>query len=494
MKKISLVRKKNNLAIGFVNEYSSFLGRTTDFQGFFAVLSGKSLCLRERKKKAPIMAETSTLNQRPASSLSLLEEMERTYKDLPMEAIVKQDILRQGIHFFPEAFQVKDPYKSKDYFIFSFDHIPLADLKDGADTKAPEEIKISGGHFGLLKTVISTRNNPNSPYKMKLREGKPTLYLEETEIGTAEYPPIPSWYRHKTKSGKLPGEIAPVIEWGYLLYLTVFRNCQYFGKDEECAYCDINHNYRQQKGAGRPYTGVKDVEDILEVLSWVDTEDQIAKVYTITGGSVLTNLKKKSEVDFYLQYPEAIESRFPKRWMGKLVAQAFEKEDCQKFKDAGIQIYHPNYEVWDKDLFEKICPGKASWIGYENWIRRVVDSAEVFGPENVIPNFVGGVELSEPWGFKTVKEAITSTKQGLDFFMSKGIVPRFTAWCPEPYTTLGQQAGPPLVYFCELLRAWKETFESYGLPTPPGYGEPGPGKAVFSVSAFMDVIGYSGRN
>jgi hypothetical protein len=122
-----------------------------------------------------------------------------------------------------------------------------------------------------------------------------------------------------------------------------------------------------------------------------------------------------------------------------------------------------------------------------------VDSAEVFGPENVIPNFVGGVELSEPWGFKTVKEAIRSTGEGLEFFMSKGIVPRFTAWCPEPYTTLGTQAGPPLEYFCELLTTWKEIFEKYNLPTPPGYGEPGPGKAVFSVSAFMDVIGYKGR-
>lgn len=435
---------------------------------------------------------TSTLIREP-SSIAVLEAMERKYLSIPMEAIVKQDILRQGIHFLPESFLVSGEYKSKDYFIFSFDHTPLSELADGADTKAPEEIRIQGGHFNLLPTVISTRNNPNSPYKMKLVDGVPTLFLHETSIGSAGYPPKPAWYRHRTKSGKLPGEIAPVIEWGYLIYLTVFRNCQYFGKDEECAYCDINHNYRQQKGAGRPYTGIKDVEDILEVLSWIDEEDTTAKVYTITGGSVLTNLKKKSEVDFYLQYPQAIEERFPGRWLGKLVAQAFEKEDCQKFADSGIKIYHPNYEVWDKELFKKLCPGKESWIGYDTWMRRVVDSAEVFGPENVIPNFVGGVELSEPWGFKTVKEAIDSTSEGLEFFMSKGIVPRFTAWCPEPYTTLGTQAGPPLEYFCELLTAWKEIFEKYNLPTPPGYGEPGPGKAVFSVSAFMDVIGYKGR-
>lgn len=431
---------------------------------------------------------------RQNSSLKLLENMEREFKMIPIEAIIKQDILRQGVNFTPESLNSKKAYKTKDYFIFSFDHIPLSDMKKGEDLRAPEEIRVSGGHFGLHPTIISTRNNPNSPYIIKLQNGEPCLFLENINLGSLEYPPIPKWYRHKTKTGKIPGEIAPVIEWGYLIYLTVFRNCQYFGKEEECAYCDINHNYRQQKNAGRPYTGVKDIEDILEVLGRINEEDSIAKVYTITGGSILTNLKKKKEVDFYLDYARSIEEKFPNRWMGKIVCQAFEKEDCQKFKDVGIQIYHPNYEVWDKNLFEKICPGKAKWIGRETWIRRIVDSAEVFGPSCVIPNFVGGVELSEPFGFETVDAAVNSTREGLEFFMSKGIVPRFTAWCPEPYTTLGTQPGPPLEYFCKLLNAWKETFEKYNLPIPPGYGEAGVGKAVFSVSAFMDIIGYKGRN
>ncbi|MCB1157553.1 MAG: radical SAM protein [Leptospiraceae bacterium] len=433
------------------------------------------------------------VKKREHSTIQDLERMVEIYTFIPKEAIIKQDILRLGLNFTPEALKTDKEYKKKDYFIFSFDHIPLAEMKKGEDKQAPEEVKLSGGHFNLLPTVISVRNNPKSPYLVKASEfGEPELFLDNICLGKLEYPPVPKWYRHRTSAGKFPGEVAPVIEWGYLIYLTVFRNCQYFGKEEECAYCDINHNYRQQKNAGRPYTGVKAVEEILEVLDWIDKEDEVAKVYTITGGSVLTNLKKMSEVDFYLQYPRAIEEKFPGRWMGKIVAQAFEKEDCQKFKDAGIQVYHPNYEVWDPKLFEKICPGKTKWIGRDNWIRRIIDSSEVFGPSCVIPNFVGGVELSEPYGFDTVEEAIASTAEGLDFFMSKGVVPRFTAWCPEPYTTLGTQAGPTLEYFCKLLTVWKETFEKYKLPVPPGYGEPGPGKAVFSVSAFMDVIGYKG--
>ncbi len=422
---------------------------------------------------------------------ALLEKMEDRYRSIPVEAIVKQDILRLGLRFEEAALQTS--FKQKDYFIFTFDHMPITDQPEEMRFRIPEEIKIQGGAFALKPTVISVRVDTRSPYMVRMTPDGARIFLEDTDLGSVEFPPIPAWYRHRTADGKFPGEIAPVIEWGYLIYLTVFRNCQYFGKEEECAFCDINHNYRQQKQAGRPYTGVKSLEEILEALAWIDQEDTTARAYTITGGSILTSLREKKETDFYLHYAEGIEKKFPGKWIGKIVTQAWEKEELVRFKDAGIQIYHPNYEVWDKNLFSLLCPGKESFIGRENWIRRIVGAAEVFGPGNVIPNFVGGVELSRPHGFLTVQEAVNSTAEGLDFFMSHGIVPRFTAWCPEPYTTLGSQSGPPLEYFCELLTVWKAAFEKYRLPVPPGYGEPGAGRAVFSVSAFMDVIGYEGR-
>jgi hypothetical protein len=428
----------------------------------------------------------------PRSDLPLLEKYERLYREIPFEAILKQDILRLGLAFDSESLRSQD-FKSKDYFIFSFDHVPLSEQDEQIRFRIPEEIRISGGPFSLMPTIVSVRVNPSSPYRVAYGESGPIILLNGEAIGSVEFPPVPPFYTQRTSGGKSPGEIAPVIEWGYLIYLTVFRNCQYFGKEEECAFCDINHNYRQQRRAGRPYTGVKSIEEILEVLAWIDAQDSTAKAYTITGGSVVTQLKQKGEADFYIEYAERIEERFPGRWIGKAVTQAWKKEDAVRLRNAGIQIYHPNYEVWDKGLFEKLCPGKERFVGREEWNRRILDAAEVFGPSHVIPNFVGGVELSKPHGFQTVREAIASTAEGLDFFMSHGVVPRFTAWCPEPYTELGVQQGPPLEYFCELLTAWKRIFEKYSLPVPPGYGEPGRGRAVFSVSAFMDVIGYEGR-
>ena len=63
---------------------------------------------------------------------------------------------------------------------------------------------------------------------------------------------MPEYYRHTLANGKSVMEMAPTIQWGYLIYLTVFRVCQYFGAKEECRFCDINHNWRQHKREGRP--------------------------------------------------------------------------------------------------------------------------------------------------------------------------------------------------------------------------------------------------
>jgi hypothetical protein len=217
-----------------------------------------------------------------------------------------------------------------------------------------------------------------------------------------------------------------------------------------------------------------------------------SRAYTITGGSITSQLQGQGEVEFYCRYVEEIEKRFPGRWISKVVVQAHEADDAQRLKDAGAQIYHPNYEIWDEKLFALLCPGKNRHVGRDTWIRRILDSRKVFGETNVIPNFVAGVEMSRPHGYRRVEDALASTGAGLEFFMSQGVVPRFTTWCPEPLSVLGKDQGPaPLEYHLGLLRVWRDTHKKHGLPAPPGYGEPGVGKAVFSVSAFMDVLNHT---
>ena len=431
----------------------------------------------------------------PDTRRALVESLVERYPDVPPEAVLKEDLLRTGIAFDDAALSdnLDGEVKPKSYFIFSFDQKPLTELGEAALRRPPEEVALTGGPFGLRRTIVSVRVNPGSPYRVgRGDDGALALSLEGRGIADVGLPPMPEYYRHTLAGGKTVMETAPTIQWGYLIYLTVLRLCQYFGAHEECGFCDINHNWRQHKKAGRPYTGVKPVEDVLEALALIDRYDteRTSKAYTLTGGSVTSTVDGLAEADFYGRYAQAIEERFPGRWIGKVVAQALPKADVQRFKDYGIAIYHPNYEVWDKRLFTLISPGKERYVGREEWHRRILDAAEVFGPRHVIPNFVAGVEMAKPHGFGTIDEAIASTTEGLDWFMSRGITPRFTTWCPEPTTPLGQANpdGAPLEYHIRLLHAYRDALGRHGLRPPPGYGVAGAGNAVFSVSSFMDTL------
>jgi hypothetical protein len=435
---------------------------------------------------------TSTVS---GSRTALVEDLMRRFPDIPPEAVLKEDLLRTGVDFDATALteNLDGDVKPKSYFIFSFDQKPLTELGEAATRRPPEELALTGGPYELRRTIVSVRVNPDSPYRVAREDdGSLRLSLEGRETASVAFPPMPEYYRHELANGKTVMETAPTIQWGYLIYLTVLRLCQYFGAKEECGFCDINHNWRQHRRAGRPYTGIKPVADVLEALTLIDRYDtaKASKAYTLTGGSVTSTVDGLAEADFYGRYAQAIEERFPGRWIGKVVAQALPKADAQRFKDYGITIYHPNYEVWDARLFSIISPGKQRYVGREEWHRRIFDAAEVFGPRYVIPNFVAGVEMARPFGFKSVDEAIASTTEGLSHFMSRGVTPRFTTWCPEPTTPLGKANpnGAPLEYHVRLLRAYRATLEEHGLQPPPGYGEPGAGNAVFSVSSFMDTL------
>jgi hypothetical protein len=421
--------------------------------------------------------------------ISEIEDLVKRYPDIPMEAIVKEDLLRRGMAWSPTALETAASFKRKAYFIFSFDMVPMKEMQQKEFSKAPEEIRLVAGPYNFSPTIVSVRLNPESPYYLDSGEEDLILKLNDRTLAHVELQKSPEYYSRTLADGKPVTDIAPTIEWGYLLYLTTFRLCQYQGPEEACQFCDINKNYRQQKKSGRSYTSVKSVEEIIEALGIIASTDSDSKAYTVTGGSITGTLEGMSEIDFYVRYPEAIEKRWPKRWISKVVVQALPKDEVRRLLDAGVQIYHPNFEIWDKHLFERYCPGKARYIGRDEWIKRILDAATVFEPDRVIPNFVAGVEMASPYGFSTVDDAIASTAEGLDFFMSHGISPRFTTWCPEPMSVLGKdQEGAPLEYHVRLLQVYRDTRLRYSLPPMIGYGEPGLGKAVFSVSAFMDVL------
>jgi len=96
----------------------------------------------------------------------LLEELVARYPQIPPEAVLKEDLLRTGIAFDDAALSdnLDGEVKPKSYFIFSFDQKPLTELGEAALRRPPEEVALTGGPFGLRRTIVSVRVNPGSPF------------------------------------------------------------------------------------------------------------------------------------------------------------------------------------------------------------------------------------------------------------------------------------------------------------------------------------------
>src|SRR5260221_11502916 len=111
-------------------------------------------------------------------SMQRIDELEAQFArhpSLPREAVLKADLLRSAIRFDQGALvrgagpgegdraPAQAPaHQPKSYFIFSFDMVRQTELDETQKCHAPEEIALSGGPYGLGRTIVSPRLNPAS--------------------------------------------------------------------------------------------------------------------------------------------------------------------------------------------------------------------------------------------------------------------------------------------------------------------------------------------
>src|SRR5688500_15154523 len=157
--------------------------------------------------------------RRMTSRSDLVEDLMGRFPHVPREAVIKEDLLRGGLAFDDSALTDNEggDVKPKSYFIFSFDHRTLPELGTAALRRPPEAIVLTGGPYGLRRTVVSVRTNPDSPYRVKTDDdGRMRLHLDDRPIADVGLPPMPNYYRHTLANGKSVMEVAPTIQWGYL--------------------------------------------------------------------------------------------------------------------------------------------------------------------------------------------------------------------------------------------------------------------------------------
>ena len=392
--------------------------------------------------------------------MSIFDEYKK-FPDVHPNIILKTDLVRLGIKVGPRAseqFQQMEDIAWKGYHFFSYDREDAVVMSN----KVPMQLRLEDGCPVQLETDQKSR------YMLDFANGE--FFLSEngeTIANNVYFPHKPAWYGMTLDDGT-PMEAVAQGFGDHAIFLIFNNFCEMWNTKDDCRFCNINETLKEQKKGGESSVVRKSADQICEVVATALAIDPLnRRQIIVSGGTIFNKYQGQTEIEFFTSRLRAMKERLGAAPPLTIQIGAQTDENWQLLKDTGIVTnVEPNMEVWDRELFKWIAPGKERFCGYDEWIRRMFKGVEIFGQWMVNPNFVLGVEMAQPHGFKTVAEGVKSLVGGWDYLMAHGVLPRQRLWFIEKGSALGDQAPPPLEYYIECQKGFAELRYKHNVVIP----------------------------
>ncbi|MBQ9206057.1 MAG: nitrogen fixation protein NifB [Treponema sp.] len=338
-------------------------------------------------------------------------------------------------------------------------------FKTYLDTKIPRGFRFkNSGFFAQLYW------NPKAELEI-VKEGEKFFLIKNGGKDFCEevtFERKPAYYNMRTSDGKDMSRIAQSYSKGRLA-ITYSNECALKDKGLDCLFCNINAT--KKTFSEHDKIEWKNARQIAEVVTEAYKEGFHG--YVLTGGFV----PERREVEYYIDVIEEVKdaSGLSDEEIHGLAAIGAPEDlsIIEKYKEAGYSMIATNLEVWNKDLFKYICPGKDALCGgRENWLNTVKHEVEVFGKWNVRSLFVGGLETKE------------SLLEGVDYLSSIGVVADASIWKPCIGSALEGHCSPTTEWHQEVAERIYQIHKKNGLPYEKLYyarGEHWPLAAYFQL-------------
>jgi hypothetical protein len=391
--------------------------------------------------------------KRVALEESELDQVLDRHPEFPRLIAVKIDAQRRGVHYTEQALAtVDDSVQMRSPYLFG--------SRDGEIKDLPESLLLRDG------TTILTDPTPlaQNPYLVDLVDGKLALVDGGEFVEYVDLWPKPLYYDKKTSSGIPMSHIVSARP----QRLNVFQSsyCYFWAEDKGCKFCDIVTHTKQQKDELGVPSRLKP-EDISETIREAIKEPGRFNSICLTSGSVIKgDTIFDREVDFYIETLQAIGENFStKKFPSELISSAFNEQQLARlYEQTGLTSYTSDLEVLGEDKFNWICPGKAKYVGYQEWKQRLIRAVDIFGRGNVGTGLVGGVELAKPNGFASEADALKSTLEEAESLAENGVSTFYIVWVPRPGSYFKDQQNPSLEYFVQLAQGLHDLRVKYKLP------------------------------
>jgi hypothetical protein len=301
---------------------------------------------------------------------------------------------------------------------------------------------------GLWTNVpVSESFAQSSPYTLHRTDGGYVLRRRGADVAQVKLSPRPAWYDRKTSTGK------PMTRVGTLqgTYLGIYpaKVCDYWTAKPaktNCKFCSVGLNL------GADDADDKSVGEVLEVVRAAHDESGITYVDFNTG---------HYDGDTYLDILEPYVTRIKKE-LGLLVGvQTPPHRDLRRYdalRAMGVNRVSFCFEIYDRDRFKEVCPGKHAEYGLDFYLAAIAYCAALGrkGPRH------------EPW--VTNGEIIAgleppeSSIRAIDWITSVGAIPTVCVFRPLIGTDMADAAPPRTDDLVPVFRRLYEACMERGLP------------------------------
>jgi hypothetical protein len=415
-------------------------------------------------------------DERAASTGTPADQRTETARDAGRDALLEELQLKIALGVHGISFAVEDIRK----FPIGTEIQEQIHLLFDMDKEHHDGFELPAGFWLPHGLFAAFRWDPDSPYVLMEENGKPVLHhwsnrrREYSRLTEIDFYKRPHLLDYKTSDGEGFDHISNFTPEGGLA-VCYSNECDLKGTGDDCKYCNINSTADAYRSQNIFLKSPKQVGEVYETAFRAGWANHI----NITGGFI----PERREVDYYLDIAEEIKERTGQEsiYGTAVIGAPLDLRVLEKYKEAGFKTLAMNIEIWDKDIFKAICPGKEKRCGgREHWAKALVTAAEIFGRGYVRSNIVAGIEGKE------------SILEGVEYLASKGVITYAGAWCPNPGSALEGHSTPEVSWHWYLTQKVTAIHRKYGFTTEQlyaGLGASGPFHDLFRIQSGESVDG-----
>lgn len=292
------------------------------------------------------------------------------------------------------------------------------------------------------QVISALLRRPGSPWSVVKRPDD-TFYLsrEGAYVSDITLPERPAYFGKRLSDGTLTDKFIAVAGEqipGFFLY----PDCVYFPDGVPCSFCSLRGT---RKGAGKEMASDFQLEQVAEATRlFQGTKWRDIPIISVTTGTFPNNDNGARYTSRIVRAMyDALEPKIP---IHLLTMPPDDFDLIWAYKEAGVTTIAFNLEVYDRDAFTTLCPGKDRFYGYEKMLQALDAAREVFGDYNVFCGFIWGLE--DP----------ASTIAGYHYFLDRGMSVSSNVFHADPKSVLASHPHPSEDVVLGLCRSQSDLY------------------------------------